>query len=78
MRPVRASEIGTYLFCARAWWYQCQGLESQNQGELADGLMAHRQHGQRLLLADILRLLAWLLLLIALILLTTYCALEWV
>ena len=61
----------------RAWWYQCQGLESRNQGELADGLMAHRHHGQRVLLADLMRTLAWLLLLAALVLLTAYCALEW-
>jgi len=27
---VGASEISTYLFCQRAWWYQKSGQQSQN------------------------------------------------
>ncbi len=74
MRPLCASEIGAYLFCARAWWYYRQGVESHNQSELVAGLTLHRQHGRRILLADLTRGLAWGLLLAALILLTVQCA----
>lgn len=63
MRTVRASEIGVYLYCRRAWWYQRQGIENINQSELAAGKMLHERHGQRVIVAGCLRTLAWLLLL---------------
>jgi CRISPR/Cas system-associated exonuclease Cas4 (RecB family) len=72
MRTLRASEIGTYLFCKRAWWYRGQGIESRNQAELAAGSELHRQHGRTTLIAGALRILAWLALLGALALLTFY------
>jgi hypothetical protein len=72
MRTLRASEIGSYLFCKRAWWYQGQGIESSNQAELAAGSALHRQHGRMTLIAGLLRTLAWLALLAALALLTFY------
>ena len=63
MRTVRASEIGVYLYCRRAWWYQRQGIENINQSELAAGKTLHERHGQRVIAAGCLRVLAWLLLL---------------
>ncbi len=72
MRNIRASEIGLFVYCQRAWWYQNQGIESSNQAELAAGSVLHRQHGRRVWFARLLRGAAWLLLLAALISLAAY------
>ncbi|HVN54817.1 MAG TPA: hypothetical protein VMT46_10840 [Anaerolineaceae bacterium] len=72
MRTIRASEIGVYLFCRRAWWYQGQGLLSENQAELASGTSLHHQHSRRVLAARLLRGMAFVLLLAALVALTLY------
>ncbi len=69
---IRASEIGSYLYCRRAWWYRKQGVESENQTELATGTELHRQHGRKVIAAGLLRTLGGLLLLTALILLAVY------
>jgi len=74
MRTIRASEIGTYLYCRRAWWYRKQGVESANQSELVAGTALHRQHGRTVLASALTRTLGLLLLLLALILLTIYLA----
>ncbi len=71
-RTIRASEIGTYLYCKRAWWYQSQGIESQNQQELAGGFSYHQQHGKHVLTGVLLRVLGWLVLTVALILLAVW------
>lgn len=70
MRTIRASEIGTYLFCRRAWWYQSQGEPSQNQAELAGGSQYHNRHGRQVFHAGLLRAAGWLLLVIAVVLLS--------
>ncbi len=70
MRTIRASEIGTYLYCQRAWWYQRQGVQSENQAELAGGTELHERHGRTILMAGCLRVLAYALLLASLVLLT--------
>jgi CRISPR/Cas system-associated exonuclease Cas4 (RecB family) len=72
MRTIRASEIGTYLYCRRAWWYRKQGVESANQSELAAGTALHRQHGRTVLAAGLTRTVGLLLILLALIVLTVY------
>jgi hypothetical protein len=72
MRTIRASEIGSYLYCHRAWWYQRQGIEADNLDELATGTELHHRHGQAVFVSGCLRTLAYLLLLSALILLTIY------
>jgi hypothetical protein len=77
MRTLRASEINTYLFCRRAWWYQSQGIQPSNLAELAGGSQYHREHGRKTLLAGALRSLGWIALLAALALLAVAAALQW-
>ena len=69
MRTIRASELGSFLFCRRAWWYQSQGVASQNQSELAGGSEFHRHHGRSVIIAGMLRTAGWLLILAALVVL---------
>ncbi len=69
MRIIRSSEIGTFLFCQRAWWYQQRGEPSENQAELASGTQLHEQHSQAVVAAGCLRSLAIGLILAALALL---------
>ena len=73
MKPIRASEVGSYLFCARAWKYHQQGVESSNQAEMTAGAELHRSHGRSVLASGLTRLLAVLLLLAALALLAAFC-----
>ena len=73
MKTIRASEVGSYLYCARAWWYGRQGLASSNQAEMTAGTELHRQHGRKVLAAGLTRTLAVILLLIALALLAAFC-----
>ena len=78
MRTIRASEINAYIYCHRAWWYQLQGFESANQGELASGTELHNQHGRVVLISGCLRYVAYTMLLLALIILTIYLANRWI
>jgi CRISPR/Cas system-associated exonuclease Cas4 (RecB family) len=73
MPVIRSSDIGTYLYCRRAWWYRKQGFESENQAELATGTEIHRQHGRTVLAATLNRSVGMVLLFISLILLVAYC-----
>jgi hypothetical protein len=73
MKTIRASEVGSYLYCARAWWYQQQGVQSSHQAEMAAGTELHRVHGRQVLVAGLTRALALILLLAALMLLVAFC-----
>lgn len=64
-RMIRASEIGSHLYCRRAWWYRRQGVESQNQAELAGGTEIHVQHGSRVMMTGLLQFLGYAALLAA-------------
>jgi CRISPR/Cas system-associated exonuclease Cas4 (RecB family) len=70
IKTVRASEISAYVYCARAWWYRQQGLESENQADLAAGTEIHSQHGRTILASGCLRTAAYTLLLLSILLLT--------
>ena len=66
-RSISASEIGSFLFCQRSWAYQRQGIDSANIKELEQGTSFHQDHGHQLQRASRLRILAFALLMIALI-----------
>lgn len=68
-RIIRASEIGAFLYCRRAWWYRLQGVEPQNREVLGEGTAYHLRHGKEVWLASLIRLAGWLFLSGALILL---------
>jgi CRISPR/Cas system-associated exonuclease Cas4 (RecB family) len=72
MRIIRVSEIGAYLYCSRAWWYSRQGIESENQAEMAGGTELHRRHGRVVFASGCLRTAAFALLLLGLVILTHY------
>jgi hypothetical protein len=66
MRTLKASEIGAYLFCKRAWFYQKRGETPENWESLSAGSEMHYRHGRAVLGAGLLRAAAYLLLLLAL------------
>jgi len=78
MKPIRASEIGSYLYCARAWWYGQKGIESSNQAEMTAGTELHRQHGRTVIVSGLTRTLAVVLLLVALALLVAFCTARFI
>ncbi len=44
---IRASEIGQFVFCERAWWLGAvQGYRPVNDAALAAGTLAHARHGR--------------------------------
>ena len=45
---VRASDIGAYTYCRRAWYLaQVRGVAHEQPQRLARGSQAHAQHGRR-------------------------------
>jgi CRISPR/Cas system-associated exonuclease Cas4 (RecB family) len=59
VRVLRASELGEYSYCSRAWWYRHvlkiapPGRESE--GRLEAGTRAHNRHGRAVALSSTLR-----------------------
>jgi CRISPR/Cas system-associated exonuclease Cas4 (RecB family) len=72
MRTIRASEIGTYLYCQRAWWYLKHGEPSENLAEMVAGSELHYQHGRSALVVGSLRIMAYVLILLALVVAAIY------
>lgn len=72
MRTIRASEIGSYLYCQRAWWYQKRGEPSENITDLAAGTELHYRHGRTAFNLGCLRYLAYALLILSLALVAVY------
>ncbi len=66
-RVIRASEIGQYHYCARAWWLgSVTGVAPANTRDLAEGEAVHRRHGRAVWASRALILLAAGLVLLAL------------
>lgn len=72
MRIIRASEIGSYLYCKRSWWYRITGVEPENKRELQAGTIIHYQHGRSLVASSIFRIASGVLLLVAISLFIHY------
>lgn len=59
---VRASDIGLYAFCARAWWLaRVQEADHDDPARLAHGTAFHAAHGARVRRIEQARLAAVLL-----------------
>ncbi|MCP4141361.1 MAG: hypothetical protein GY755_13940 [Chloroflexi bacterium] len=76
MKIIRSSEIGSYLYCKRAWWYARKGKVSDNQAEMKAGTEMHEQHGRQVVTSNLTRILAIIMLLIALVMLVSYCTAQ--
>ena len=77
-KTIRASDIGAYLYCRRAWWYRLQGYASENQAALEQGTRFHHSHGRHLGGLQVLRKAALLLFLAALGLLGTAILIQFI
>ena len=65
---IRASELGQYAYCARAWWLgRVLGYRSTNLERLAAGEAAHARHGQKVMSSRRLQRWAYALLALALL-----------
>lgn len=60
-RVIRASELGQYSFCAKAWWLgSVEDVPSANMREMDAGTYAHEQHGQTVWLSGWLGRVGWI------------------
>ncbi len=66
---IRASELGEYVFCARAWWLRrALGWEPEGHARREYGTLLHRRHGRALAGSRALLIAAGVLLALALVL----------
>ncbi len=67
-RIIRASEIGQYEFCAKAWWLgSIAGVQPSNIRELQSGTAAHEQHGRQVRRAASMQTVALMLVVLGMI-----------
>lgn len=70
---IRASEIGQYVFCARAWWLsRVLGYRSTNLSAMSHGLSEHRAHGRAVRGVHRLRVIGLALVLLAALLIVAW------
>ena len=66
---IRASELGEYVFCARAWWLRrVLGWEPEGYARREYGTLLHRRHGRALTGSRALLIAAGVVLALALVL----------
>ncbi len=64
-RVIRASEIGTFAFCERAWGYAARGELSERQPEMEAGQHYHARQLRRASWLHTVRRVGWACLLLA-------------
>lgn len=72
VRVIRASEIGEYNYCSRAWWYKHVAKVAPGgdvPARLEAGSEAHRKHGRAVVLSARLRIMGAALLIVGLLVL---------
>ena len=63
---IRASELGQYAFCARAWWLgQVLGYRSTNLAAMRQGDAGHKAHGSQVVQYQRLQRIGFVLILLA-------------
>jgi len=73
-RTIRASEIGSFIYCQRAWWYQRKKIKPINVDELAAGQSFHEHHINQSRSAKFFKTIAWVLVISSVILLSVFVA----
>lgn len=69
MKTIRASEVGEYVYCARAWWLRrALGLEPAGQARRDWGTTLHARHGRAVVASGALLALGAMLLVVAVVL----------
>lgn len=59
---IRASEIGEYVYCARAWWLRrVAGLEPEGREQREYGATLHHRHARSVALSRLLLIVAAIL-----------------
>jgi hypothetical protein len=74
---IRASEIGQYAYCSRAWWLgRVRGYRSTNVRAMRQGTAGHERHGRAVEGYHLLRRVAVALLLLAAVALAAWLLLS--
>ncbi|MDH5605651.1 MAG: hypothetical protein OEY93_02075 [Anaerolineae bacterium] len=76
MRTIRASEVGAFLYCRRAWRYRLEGIEPSNQADLTAGIENHHRHNLNAAAAGCMQSAAFAFMLAAVVLAAVHFTLE--